>query len=541
MTQERHSSDQVIPFGELVKQLEPLTGGKGSSLARMHQAGYRVPDGFIILPAAFAGDELTSEAWAQTQMCLSRLRRIDENGSFAVRSSALSEDSAQASFAGEFETVLDVQTDEEIREAIRTVRCSRHTARVQAYTQAQGLEQADQEIAVVVQRLIQPDYAGVLFTVDPVTGDLMRMTGNFVPGLGEKLVSGQANAQSFTLQRPKGTYKGPAELNRMGRELYHNACSLEKKLGGPQDIEWAVAGGRWYILQSRPITTLRGYKAETSEWNDSLTGNFLWSGTNLAENAPHVLTPFTCSLRKGLVYAGIDLSDGSSMGVDGYPLAGIIGGRGYMNLSVQVSALRRFFRGDSRKALRQVTGWWGTIPEDVDIPLIPISSWVWWSKVLPSTTRLVMKMARIRKEIPQFVAENPHWCAVMSQRIQQIENRAELVALLRDEIKPYSLYAFFLTNAGAGAADVTNRLESDLRELVGADDANALLSNLSGLSSPLESLGPLTGLAKVARGVYGSLRSSGRERKRICLAAPARRSCLARSATRRIRHSTGGH
>ena len=146
----------------------------------------------------------------------------------------------------------------------------------------------------------------------------------------------------------------------------------------------------------------------------------------------------------------------------GYPLAGIIGGRGYMNLSVQVSALRPFFGGDSRKALRQVTGWWGDIPEDVDIPLIPISSWAWWSKVLPSTTRLVMKMARIRKEIPQFVAENPHWCAVMSQRIQQTENRAELAALLRDEIKPYSLYAFFLTNAGAGAADLTNRLESEL-------------------------------------------------------------------------------
>jgi rifampicin phosphotransferase len=213
-----------------------------------------------------------------------------------------------------------------------------------------------------------------------------------------------------------------------------------------------------------------------------------------------VLTPFTCSLRKGLVYEGIDLSDGSSMGVDGYPLAGIIGGRAYMNLSVQVSALRPLFGRDSRKALRQVTGWWGTIPDDVDVPLIPVSSWAWWSKVLPSMSRLVIKITRIRKEIPQFVAENPHWCAVMSQRIRQIENRAELVALLRDEIKPYALYAFFLANAGAGAADVTHRLESDLRELVGADDANALLSNLSGLSSPLESLGPMMGLGKVARG-----------------------------------------
>jgi rifampicin phosphotransferase len=498
MTQARRPSDWVVPFSGLVKQLAPLAGGKGRTLARLFQAGYRVPDGFILLPTAFAGDELTSEAWAQTQIFLSRFRRTDENGSFAVRSSALSEDSAQASFAGEFETVLDVQTDEEIREAIRTVRCSRHHARVQAYVQAQGLEQAPQEIAIVVQRLIRPDYAGVLFTVDPVTGDLAQMTGNFVPGLGDKLVSGQANAQTFTLLRPKGVYSGPPGLSRLGRDLYRTACGLEKELGGPQDIEWAAADGRLYILQSRPITTLRGYKAETGEWNDSLTGNFLWSGANLAENAPYVLTPFSCSLRKGTTYEGVDFSDGSSIGVDGYPLAGIIGGRGYMNLSIQVSASRAFFGGDTRKALKQATAFWGGIPEGVDIPLVPISTWAWLSKVLPSITRLGIKMARLRKEIPQFVAENPRWCAVMSQRIRQIGNQAELAALWQDEIAPYSLDAFLLTIAGA--TDLPNRLENELRELVGADEATALLSNLSGLSSPLESLGPVIGLGQVARG-----------------------------------------
>ena len=485
-------------FTKLAKEQEPFAGGKGRTLARLYQAGYRVPDGFIILPAAFVGDQLTTEAWVQVQAHLARMRRDARDGSFAVRSSALSEDSAQASFAGEFETVLDVRTDEEIRQAIHVVRCSRNAVRVQAYSQAQGLGETEHEIAIVVQRLIRADFSGVLFTADPVTGDLMGMTGNFVPGLGEKLVSGQANPQTFTLARPKGTYSGPAELNRPARALYRNACGLEKELGRSQDIEWAIADGRLYILQSRPITTLVGYKADTSEWNDSLTGNFLWSGTNLAENAPYVLTPFTCSLRKGLVYQGVDFCDSSSVGVDGYPQAGIIGGRGYLNLSIQISAARPFFGGDSRKALHQVTAWWGDIPEDVDIPLVPISPWTWWSKVLPSLTRIGRLMTRLRQEIPQFVAENPHWCAVMRQRIRQTENRAELVALLQDEIKPYSLYAFSLTFAGA--TDLPNRLESELRELVSADDANALLSNLSGLSSQLESLGPVTGLGKVARG-----------------------------------------
>ncbi len=485
-------------FRRLQKRQEPLAGGKGKTLARLYRAGYRVPDGFIVLPAAFAGDDLTMEAWVLVQAHLARLRKDDRGIAFAVRSSAVSEDSDLASFAGEFETVLDARTDEEIRQAIHVVRRSRHNARAHAYSQAQGLAETEHEMAVVVQRLVRADFSGVLFTTDPVTGDLMRMTGNFVPGLGDKLVSGQANPQTFTLARPKGTYSGPAELSRFARALYRNACRLEKELGGPQDIEWAIAGGRLYVLQSRPITTLRGYKARTGEWNDSLRGNFLWSGANLAENAPHVLTPFSCSLRKGTAHEGVDFSDGSSVGVDGYPLAGIIGGRGYMNLSIQVSASRPFFGGDTQKALQQATAFWGGIPDGVEIPLVPISSWTWLSRVLPSISRIGIKMARLRKKIPHFVAENPQWCAVMSQRIRQTESGADLAALWRDEIAPYSLDAFLL--AIAGATDLPNRLESELRERVGADDANALLSNLGGLSSPLESLGPVIGLGKVARG-----------------------------------------
>lgn len=488
----------ITPLRQLPKEQEALAGGKGGVLARLARAGYRVPDGFIILPTAFIADDLIAEAWALVQSQLTRLRHDDKGGAFAVRSSALREDSAQASFAGEFETVLDVRTDEEVCTAILTVRRSRHSARVQAYSQAQGMAETEHEIAIVVQRLIRAEFSGVLFTADPVTGDLMHMTGNFVRGLGEKLVSGQANAQTFTFARPKGSYDGPAEIVRYARALYRTACQLEKELGGAQDIEWAIAGGQLHILQARPITTLRGFKADTAEWNDSLRGNFLWSGANLGENAPHVLTPFSCSLRQGLVYQGVDFCDGSAIGLDGYPMAGIIGGRGYINLSLQVSASRPFFGGNTRKALKQATAWWGDIPEDVDIPLVPVSSWTWWFKVLPRLTRLALLMARLRKKIPQFVAENRQWCERMCQRIRQCENPAELAALMRDEIGPYSIYAFFLSNAGA--TDLPARLESDLRGLVGADDANALLSNLSGLSSELESLGPLTGLGKVLAG-----------------------------------------
>jgi pyruvate,water dikinase len=109
-------------FNRLTKEQGLVAGGKGRILARLHQAGYRVPDGFILLPAAFVGDDLCEQAWPQVQAQLARLRRKAGESSFAVRSSALDEDSAQASFAGAFETVLDVRTDEEMRAAIQTVR-----------------------------------------------------------------------------------------------------------------------------------------------------------------------------------------------------------------------------------------------------------------------------------------------------------------------------------------------------------------------------------------------------------------------------------
>ena len=116
-------TDMLRTFDKLTASEQHSAGGKGGTLARLAQAGYPVPEGFVVLPAAFDGDDLTVAGWQQVKAQLASLRR-GENGqpAFAVRSSALSEDSAQASFAGEFETVLDVRTDELVREAIHTVR-----------------------------------------------------------------------------------------------------------------------------------------------------------------------------------------------------------------------------------------------------------------------------------------------------------------------------------------------------------------------------------------------------------------------------------
>jgi pyruvate,water dikinase len=244
---------------------------------------------------------------------------------------------------------------------------------------------------------------------------------------------------------------------------------------------------------STQSSSSQGFNPITGEWNDSLQGNYLWSGTNLAEANPDVLTPFTCSFRKGE-----EFGDGASMGLKGHPLAGIVAGRSYINLSVQVSALRPFFGGDTRKALQQVTAWWGDVPEDVEIPLIPVSTKDWWLRVLPNLMKVGNMMARLRKKAPEFVAHMPHRCEDTIRRIGQIKNGPELAALWHDEIGPFSHEVILITNAAA--TDKPARLEQELRQMVGADDANALLSNLSGLTSPLTSLGLTLGLAKVQRG-----------------------------------------
>ena len=111
----------VISFTDLLESDRTTAGGKGGTLSRLYQSGIPVPDGFIIMPSAFDQEDLRGEAWAEIQKQLEKMRQGDPEIAFAVRSSALAEDSAYASFAGEFETVLDVRTDQALRAAILQV------------------------------------------------------------------------------------------------------------------------------------------------------------------------------------------------------------------------------------------------------------------------------------------------------------------------------------------------------------------------------------------------------------------------------------
>ena len=494
--------DNVLFFDELVSGEERNAGGKGRTLARLYRAGHPVPNGFVILAPAFVSEELAPEAWARARELLARLREGDDSASFAVRSSALVEDSPAASFAGEFETVLGVRADEEIRDALRAVRRSRKSERVLAYSKAKGIESAN-EMAVVVQRMVPADLSGVLFTHNPVTGSGSEMTGSFVHDLGDRLVSGEATGKAFSLTRPSGRYRGPAEIERFARRLFRLAARLEKELGQPQDIEWAIAQGRLVLLQSRPITTLIGHDPATGEWNDSLTGDFLWTNVNFGEAVSGVMTPLTWTVIRCVLEEWMYLP--------GHHSSGNIGGRPYLNLSIFASVFHVL--GKSTQDLLETLE--GTVytplPEGMEVPLLPISR---WSVVyhFPRWARIQIRMKKGVRELPAYLTENPAWCDRARELIQGAERKTELHSLWHGEIKPHVVRGVWIVLGSASHfAEFVAPLRRELTDLLGPEDADALISSPA-LGSPadgspagaipdlLANLGPLVGVAEVARG-----------------------------------------
>jgi pyruvate, water dikinase len=298
----------VIPFGEKVCLDVAQAGGKGASLARMTSLGLPVPPGFVIPAGALAaalpdgGAELRALAERRDAAGAQELVRTVEvdpelrravleayaglgegDVPVAVRSSACAEDSEAASFAGQQETYLHVRGAEALRARIRDCWASFFSERALFYRSQKG-SLADLGMAVVVQRMVEADVAGVLFTCDPVRKRRDRMVVEAVLGLGEAVVSGEVTPDHYVLKRD-GTVKkahvhvqphatvslpeggvterelSPEEggVQKAGEELLAALArigdDLEQRLGGPQDIEWAVQDGELFVLQARPVTT----------------------------------------------------------------------------------------------------------------------------------------------------------------------------------------------------------------------------------------------------------------------------------------------
>jgi len=480
----------VKSFKALTPELWILAGGKGGMLAKMFQMGYPVPEGFIVLPAAFQGEELTEKAWSEIQVHLETIRKKHEGALFAVRSSALGEDSTQASFAGEFATVLNVKTDQEIKEAIYTVFRSRQAERVKVYSSVQGLAQSEQ-MAVVIQLMVAPEMSGVLFTADPITGNLAQMIGNYVHGLGEQLVSGEANAANFKLSRPKGKYEGPEEFKKYAAKLYQYAVRLEREMGRPQDIEWAVAKGKIYLLQARPITTLTVGNLGTYEINESLAGDDLWVNTNVGEAIPDVVTPLTWSMLR-------DLDAKSSILPNYYLWSGNICGRIYSNIGQRLAAITALY-GSAKLGLKLLGKVFGQLPEGLTIPVYPLSRLDTIKVMIPHVKCYLRNMRAVSKNMAQFLADTPEWCRRMKEKIRSIDTKEELLTLWKQELEPYTTKAWWGLLVGGSKAVIALTLGKKLAKLVGTEEANTLLSNLRG-NSTLASLGPVVGISRVLQG-----------------------------------------
>ncbi len=338
--------ERIKWFDDISKQDVAVAGGKGANLGELTRAGLPVPPGFVVTASAYlealdiagvradlreraaSADTLDEEALtalvsdmrelvhkagipdALRHDVLDAYHRLGNDEYVAVRSSATAEDSATTSFAGMNETFTNVRGDDDLLARIVDCWASLFGARVLAYRATQGVLD-EPAIAVVVQRMVNSDRSGVMFTIDPSTGDTSRIVIEAAFGLGEVVVGGQVEPDTYIVTKQGSTIatrvgaktfqivRGPDgrdqridnDAETAGRrvlrddqvlELAELARRVEKHYGAPQDTEWAIEGDRTFFVQSRPITTLAPKSGVERSADASVLGAPLVSGLGTA-------------------------------------------------------------------------------------------------------------------------------------------------------------------------------------------------------------------------------------------------------------------
>ena len=370
-------------------------GGKGASLARMAALGLPVPPGFHVTTAAYRRfveannlRAVIAEAMASVQpgdpasleRASAAVRQLFRSGAVpdaisaaihtgyadlgaaeltgaelavAVRSSATAEDLPGLSFAGQYDSYLNVRGESALLAAVRRCWASLWTARAISYRLRNGVDQHAVAMAVVVQRMVRSEASGVIFTANPTTGDRDELVINASFGLGEAVVSGDVTPDRYVLSKSgrgvkefsigaKESMVVPADgANGQGtrieevagpqrteqalpfsllRELSGLALRVERVNDGvPQDIEWAVAEGRCWLLQARPMTALPPAPLRDVRWEPPTPGS-AWIRRQVVENMPEPLSP----LFDELYLDGLDDSANAMQAAMGVP-------RGFMD------------------------------------------------------------------------------------------------------------------------------------------------------------------------------------------------------------------
>lgn len=375
------------PGRELVITLDQLrptdrarVGGKALNLALMLQAGLPVPRGFCVTTAAFrewlAGDSGISTALAgldrvsigeasallaQAASVRGELERLPvpdgvrravqsactqcaEVKSWAVRSSATTEDAANDSFAGQHDSFLGIEGPEAVLTAVRRCWVSLFTDRAALYRAKRQQHGTRPAMAVVVQAMVNAELAGVVFSRDPVQPRADHLIIEGAPGGAEAVVAGQVTPARVVLDRQslKLAQQSPAAdappltpslSPAIAVRLAGLALEVERLFGTPQDVEWAAQNGSLHLLQARPITTLAPRQPKPPE---------VWCNANVCENLPGVLTPMSWSLvRLLLVGCFRPILRLIAIDTDVRPWIGLIAGRVYLNVGTTDEILRR--------------------------------------------------------------------------------------------------------------------------------------------------------------------------------------------------------
>jgi pyruvate,water dikinase len=365
----------VLRLGEAGDNRRSLVGGKAFNLGKLIAAGLPVPRGFCVTTTAFdyflascprrtelsnllaqcSGDEIgrIAELSREVRSCLgedhvpevvkdavlSAWREPGGERSFAVRSSATVEDATGMSFAGQFESILNVRGADALLDAVKTCWLSLFSERALVYLARQRMPAEKVRMAVLVQEMVKAEHAGVVFTADPLTGATDRFVVECVSGLGEGLVQGRVQPGRMVVEKRTGRVLVSPENELLSSATLENLCDLARQtehlFSAPQDIEWAQRDGAVFLLQSRPITT----KAPARTWEDRQ----VWTNLNTGEVVPDVMTPITWSMMQSLLdvvgsifrLAGANIRRVSLVG-------GLVAGRLYFNANTVLAAIKPF-------------------------------------------------------------------------------------------------------------------------------------------------------------------------------------------------------
>lgn len=325
-------NSSILWFKDVDKDDIPHVGGKGANLGEMTQAGFPVPNGFIVTSHAYFSfikenhlttkinhllgtinfessdslmqvsahikkmimhEEMSDELIAAIFKAYRQLSGPLDDALVAVRSSATAEDLPGASFAGQQETFLNVCGEADLILKVRAAWASLFEPRAIFYRHEQKYDHFRVGIAIVVQKMVESEKSGIMFTIDPVTNDKSKIVIEAIYGLGEMIVQGQVTpdhyevdktelkitqrvvaSQDVKLDRVKGVNKevkvtkNEATKQKISNNIILELAALGKKLERhyyfPQDSEWAVADGKVYIVQTRPITTIDSKKKENT-------------------------------------------------------------------------------------------------------------------------------------------------------------------------------------------------------------------------------------------------------------------------------------